>query len=174
MIAGILGRSMALGTAVTVWAAATTVAARQQARPEKPPQAIQAPLKEAELARVGEEVTDKACASQCHEWDKIEARRTSREWDDVIADMMVRGAQATTAQVTIIKQFMKRYYGLVSVNAASAAEFSAVLGLSAKDAEAIVAYRKAHGKFADAAALLKVPGIDRAKIESQPDALRFN
>jgi competence ComEA-like helix-hairpin-helix protein len=49
-----------------------------------------------------------------------------------------------------------------------------VLGFSAKDAQAIVEYRTAHGKFADAAALAKVPGIDKAKIEEQPDAMRFD
>jgi competence ComEA-like helix-hairpin-helix protein len=49
-----------------------------------------------------------------------------------------------------------------------------VLGFSSKDADAIVAYRDAHGKFADVDAVLKVPGIDKTKIEEQPDALRFN
>ena len=42
------------------------------------------------------------------------------------------------------------------------------------DAQAIVDYRTAHGKFMDAAALSKVPGIDKARIEEQPEALRFN
>jgi competence ComEA-like helix-hairpin-helix protein len=68
---------------------------------------------------------------------------------------------------------MKRYYGLVAVNTAPAEELSAVLGLSPKDAKAIVDYRTAHGKFADADALRKVPEIDTKKIDEQPEALRF-
>jgi competence ComEA-like helix-hairpin-helix protein len=49
-----------------------------------------------------------------------------------------------------------------------------VLGLSAKDANAIVEYRKAHGNFTDLASLEKVEGVDKAKLEEQPEALRFN
>ncbi len=69
---------------------------------------------------------------------------------------------------------LTRYYGVLAVNTALATDLSAVLGLSAKDAEAVVEYRKTNGKFADIAALLKVPGIDRARIESDPDALKFD
>jgi competence ComEA-like helix-hairpin-helix protein len=57
---------------------------------------------------------------------------------------------------------------------APATDLAAVLGLSLQEAEAIVDYRKAHGKFADVAALLKVPGLDKSKIEADPDALRFD
>ncbi len=59
------------------------------------------------------------------------------------------------------------------VNAAAAEELAAVLGLTAKDAQAIVEYRKAHGNFADLAALMKIEGIDKTKLEEQPEALRF-
>ena len=81
---------------------------------------------------------------------------------------------ATEAQLTTVKMYMTRYYGAVNVNTASAAVLSAVLGLSSKDAEAIVEYRKANGKFASAEALAKVEGIDKSKIEEQPKALRFD
>jgi competence protein ComEA len=130
---------------------------------------------EAELAKVGEETTKKTCDTACHDLEKLdEQRRTAREWNEVIADMRARGAAGTDQELAIVKQYVKRYYGVVPVNTAPAEEFSVVLGLSAKDAQAIVDYRASHGKFADAAALLKVPGVDKAKIEEQPEALRFN
>jgi competence protein ComEA len=68
---------------------------------------------------------------------------------------------------------MTRYYGLVNVNIARASELSAVLGLSTKEAAAVVAYREAHGAFADVNALTKVDGIDKAKITDAADGLRF-
>jgi len=129
---------------------------------------------EEELAR-GEELTDRVCTTSCHGIDNItRLRRTPREWNDQVVAMVTRGAVATDAQFTTIKKYLARYYGAVSVNSAPAADLSTVLGLSTKEADAIVEYRKTHGKFADIASLLKVPGIDKSKIEADPDALRFD
>ena len=129
---------------------------------------------EEELARVGEETTDRVCSS-CHTFEDItRTRRPARDWNDVVTDMAARGAVATDAQFATVRQYLTRYFGSVSVNTASAEELSAVLGLSPKDANAIVEHRKAHGKFADAAALARVPGIDKTRIKAQPEALRFN
>src|SRR5262245_52611897 len=127
-----------------------------------------------ELARTGEALVKKTCDTSCHGLEKLdEMRRTARDWSDMVQTMANNGATATDAQFATIKKYLARYYGVVNVNTAAAQEFSAVLGLTAKDAQAIVAYRTANGKFADAVALSKVPGIDTKKIEEQPDALRF-
>jgi competence ComEA-like helix-hairpin-helix protein len=148
----------------------------QSPPPQSAPQPAAADAKaaeEEELARVGEETTDQLCR-MCHPIENItRMRRTVREWADVITTMQGRGANGTEEQFQAIHKYLARYYGLVAVNTASAQDLSAVLGLTAKDAEAIVAYRKAHGKFADLAALSKVEGIDKAKIEEQPEAIRF-
>jgi competence protein ComEA len=129
---------------------------------------------EQELARTGEALVKTTCNTSCHGLEKLdEMRRTVRDWNDQVQTMAGNGALATDAQFATIKKYLARYYGVVSVNTATAEELSAVLGLSAKDAQAVVAYRTANGKFADAATLLKVPGIDRKKIEDQPDALVF-
>jgi len=130
---------------------------------------------EEEFARVGEATTDRACSTSCHTFEDItRTRRTARDWNDMVTSMATRGAAATDEQLATIRQYLTRYFGLVSVNTASAEELSAVLGLSSKDAKAIVEHRRVHGKFADAAALSKVQGIDKTRIEAQPDALRFN
>ena len=60
------------------------------------------------------------------------------------------------------------------VNTATPEELSSVLGLPAKVAAAVVDYRKEHGNFTDLAGLLKVDGVDKAKLEEQPEALRFD
>jgi competence ComEA-like helix-hairpin-helix protein len=129
---------------------------------------------EEKLARIGEETTEKVCNTACHTLDKVyEKRRTAREWGDVMASMATLGASATDAQFATVKRYLTRSFGIVPVNTATAEELSAVLGLSAKDAKAIVDHRNANGRFADTAALLKVAGIDKAKIDAQPEALVF-
>ena len=143
-------------------------------RPAGDPQTTPTPEDEEKLARIGEETTEKICSTACHTLDKVyENRRTAREWGDVMARMATLGASATDAQFATVKRYLIRYYAVVSVNAAPAEELSAVLGLSPKDATAIVDHRNTHGPFKDTATLLKVPGIDKAKIEAQPEALVF-
>ena len=130
---------------------------------------------EEEFARVGEALVKKVCDTSCHGLEKLdEMRRMPREWNDSVTSMVTRGALATDSQFATITKYLTRYYGAVSVNTAPAEELSAVLGLSSHDAAAIVEYRRAHGKFTDAGALMGVPGIDKSRIEEQPDALRFN
>ena len=156
----------------------TEAARRREARNDHPTQAK--PIKdmtakeEEERAAVVEESIDRACR-MCHPIENItRIRRTVREWADVLTTMQSRGANATEDEFEGIHWYLNRYYGVVRVNAATAEELATVLGLTAKDAQAIVEYRKAHGNFADVAALMKIEGIDKAKLEEQPEALRFN
>jgi competence ComEA-like helix-hairpin-helix protein len=88
--------------------------------------------------------------------------------------MAARGAPGTEPELTLVKKYLTRYYGIVRVNSAPAEELSAVLGLPPKVAAAVVEYRTAHGRFVDIASLEKVEGVAKAKLEEQPEALRFN
>ncbi|HXT68630.1 MAG TPA: helix-hairpin-helix domain-containing protein [Vicinamibacterales bacterium] len=151
-----------------------------QAQTAKPPAAQAASpatamsMSDAELEKIGEPLVTKVCTKACHGIEEIEAMRRSRtEWNVQVREMINKGAEATPADQALIKKYLTRYYGFVTVNTAAADEIAEVLGLSAKDASAIVAYRTANGKFADVDALKKVPGIDLAKIDEQPAALRF-
>jgi competence ComEA-like helix-hairpin-helix protein len=129
---------------------------------------------EQELAEVGEETTERAC-SECHSVDEVTGtRRTPRDWSDMVDTMAARGVTVTDKELATVKRYLARYFGLVAVNTASAEDLAAVLGLSPQDAGRIVEYRKKNGKFADLTALLKVPEVERMKIEAQPEALRFN
>ena len=121
-----------------------------------------------------EATIERVCIA-CHPFENItKTRRTAREWNDQVTVMASRGAPGTPPDFAAIKKYLTRYYGIVRVNTATAEELTSVLGLSAKDAGAIVEYRTAHGNFADLAALEKVDGLDKAKLEEQPEALRFN
>lgn len=164
-----------LGAAAAVLATTICVRAQSSASASAAPTsaAKQAQDEEA-FAALGEQTTEKVCII-CHPWENItRTRRTVREWNDMVINMAQRGAPGTEQQFTVVKKFLARYYGALHVNVATAEEFSTVLGLSAKDAKAIVEHRKAHGKFADVAALGKVEGIDTKKIEEQVDALIFD
>jgi competence ComEA-like helix-hairpin-helix protein len=153
---------------------AASIATTAAVRPDKPtgPQdtAVQG---DDELAKTGEPIVSEMCGSNCHGLDNLEVRRSVNEWNSLITQMIDRGLSASDKDLAIILQYLKRFHGIVAVNIAPAAEFSAVLGLSPKDAQAVVDYRAAHGKFADVAALKQVPEIDKTKIDEQPEALRF-
>ena len=166
------GAVVVLAMSIGLRATPFTQQAGQQAKTPPPSSTKQAQDEEA-FAILAEETIEKTCTA-CHPWETITAtRRTLREWNEVVTTMAQLGAQGTEKQFTIVRKYLTRYYGAVNVNSAPAEEISAVLGLSAKDAAAIVEYRKKHGTFADAAALAKVEGIERSKIQEQPDALRF-
>jgi competence ComEA-like helix-hairpin-helix protein len=129
---------------------------------------------EGEFSDAAEKTLERVCVA-CHPFENIiKTRRTPREWNDQVTVMSQRGAPGTEPDFALIKKYLTRYYGIVRVNSATAEELSAVLGLPAKVAAAVVEYRTAHGKFEDIAALEKVEGVDKAKLEEQPEAIRFD
>ena len=115
----------------------------------------------------------KVC-SDCHDPDRIrETRRTRSGWEDVIYQMIDKGAVGTDADFNLVLQYLLSHYGMVNVNQAATEEIALVTGLSSKDADAVVAYRKANGDFKNFDALVKVPGIDAQKLEAVRAAILF-
>jgi competence ComEA-like helix-hairpin-helix protein len=132
------------------------------------------PAEEEEFSKAAEDTIERVCIL-CHPFENIvKTRRTVREWNDQVTTMAQRGAPGTEPDFALIKKYLTRYYGIVRVNTATADELTSVLGLSPKAAAAVVEYRTAHGKFADLDGLAKVEGVDKAKLEEQPEALRFD
>jgi competence ComEA-like helix-hairpin-helix protein len=130
---------------------------------------------EEEQFSAGAEATIERVCILCHPFENIsKARRTASDWTEQVTTMSQRGAPGTEPEFELIKKYLTRYYGIVRVNAASAEELSAVLGLPPKVAAAVVEYRTKNGKFADIAALEKVTGVDKAKLEEQTEALKFD
>ncbi len=105
--------------------------------------------------------------STCHDVERVIAlRRTKSEWQDVLTKMIGIGATGSESDFEKVFGFLRRHYGKVYINAATADEMTTTLGLSAKDADAIAAYRKANGPFQDFEAVKKVPGHRRQDARS--------
>jgi len=136
----------------------------------------------------GKPIVQRACVG-CHALKVVTSKRASREqWASMVDQMVTRGADLSDDEIEVVVAYLAKNFGpssesadqknqpateQVNVNQAGAAELGAVLGLSKKDADAIVDYRKQNGKFTTLADVLKVPGIDTAKIESEKDRVRF-
>jgi competence ComEA-like helix-hairpin-helix protein len=126
------------------------------------------------LDAAAETTMQRVCIA-CHPFENItRTRRTVREWSDQVTNMAQRGAPGTEKDFALVRRYLTRWYGIVRVNSATPEELSAVLGLPLKVATAVVDYRKEHGNFTDLGGLLKVEGVDKAKLEEQPEALRFD
>ena len=157
--------SLAVGMAACAFLASilftaspVTLVAGQQAAPADDPAAA---------------VFANTCA-KCHDGARITAmRRTSAEWEDIIKKMIEKGAQGSEKDFETIYDYLLRTYGKLFINAAPPTEIVTILGLSEKDAKAIVAYRDSKGPFADFDAVKKVPDIDVKKLDERKDAVAF-
>ncbi len=115
----------------------------------------------------------RVCAT-CHDAERIlSTRRTRTQWEEVIDKMIERGAAGTDEDFTAAEQYLLRVSGRVNVNRALSNDIIDVLGLSQKDADAILEYRKSNGEFKDFDELCKVPGIDLEKLKQGRDAVSF-
>ena len=111
---------------------------------------------------------------ECHDGERIVSkRRTKADWQDVLRKMIEEGALGTEKDFQTVFEYLLLYYGRVYVNDARADDLAMTLGLSKKDAEAIVAFRTKNGPFADFDALRKVPEIDLKTLDQHKDAAAF-
>jgi Helix-hairpin-helix motif len=114
----------------------------------------------------------KVCV-RCHPSDKIvEGRRYRTQWDQVLEQMVARGATGTDAEFDVIFDYLVEQYGRVAINTAPADEIAQVLHLDQDVADTILQQRKA-GPIADFEALTKVPGVPVAELEKRRDAIVF-
>ena len=111
---------------------------------------------------------------RCHPTDKIvEGRRYPAQWDQVIEQMVARGATGTEQEFDAVYDYLVTQFGRVAINTAPADEIAQVLHLEQGVAEAIVQHRTNVGKFADFEALTAVPGVPVAALEKRRDAIVF-
>ena len=147
-----------MATVATPTAAHATrgqAAAPAEARPQPPPEFT------------------KVCV-RCHPSDKIvEGRRYPAQWDQVIEQMVARGATGTDAELDVIFDYLVSQFGRVAINTAPADEIAQVLHLEPNVADAIVQYRASSGTFPDFDALAAVPGVPVAALEKVRDAIVF-
>ena len=91
--------------------------------------------------------------------------------------MIASGAEGTEEQFTAVLEYVSKNFGpaaaRINVNKAAAAELRTELGLSDKEAAAIVKYRTDKGAFKTVEDLKKVPDLDFKKIEAQKERVVF-
>ena len=90
------------------------------------------------------------------------------------------GADATGAELDEIINYLATNFGKgegaatkTNVNTAVAKDLETGLGITAKESDLIVQYRTKNGNFKDIDALLKVDGVDSAKIQAAKDKIAF-
>jgi len=124
----------------------------------------------------GKQAMVKVCL-ECHGASHIRGQRLSQEvWTDKVYDMVDRGAKGTDEEIAAVVAYLTKNFGKdskVVVNTAPLIELHSVLGFTVAESEAVAAYRKDHAAFAEWRDLLKVPGMDAARVEAARDLMAF-
>jgi competence ComEA-like helix-hairpin-helix protein len=112
---------------------------------------------------------------KCHPKERaVVQRRTRSQWEEVITTMITaRNAQISDEDFDTVLGYLTREHGRVNVNRAPAPDIVEVLHVADKVGETIVQYRKQYGPFEDFDGLVKVPGVEREKLELLRDAILF-
>jgi competence ComEA-like helix-hairpin-helix protein len=111
----------------------------------------------------------------CHEiGDTTGSRRTELGWQQSVAEMVDRGAEGSDDELAAIIAYLTKYFGKLNVNTASPAQLQDFLGLSEKEAQAIVAYREHEGRIKDFEQLKSVPGANSEKLQAKRALIAFN
>lgn len=119
------------------------------------------------------QAVQKVC-SGCHELETvIGSLRTRIGWQQSVDDMIARGAEGSDAEIAAVVEYLTSFFGKVNVNTASAKDLETSLGLSAKEAEAIIGYRQQNGKFKDFEQLRNVPGVSGDKLQAKRSRIAF-
>jgi competence protein ComEA len=127
----------------------------------------------------GKETTVKVCG-KCHGMDVTVSRReTADGWNAIVLQMIKRGAKGTDDQFGVIVDYLADHFPKsealprIAINTASAKDLESSLGVTEKEAAAIVQYREDKGKFKSFDDLLKVPGVDASKLEPKKSRIDF-
>jgi competence protein ComEA len=170
-------RSFLIGVSIVTGVESASPRVRQPASPPAPAQPVRQSTEQQQQTSPehdpSAELFVQMC-NRCHDAARITAiRRTKTEWEEVLMKMIERGAQGSEEEFETVFAYLRRHYGKVYINSATADDITTSLGLSGKDAEAILAHRKANGSFADFDAVKKVPNIDVKTLEEHKDAVAF-
>lgn len=132
----------------------------------------------------GKPLVDKICGA-CHLTTVLTQNRATKErWEEVVENMVAKGADGTDAELGQIVEYLAKYLGpkpakasapqsKVNVNKATGEELAKTLDLSQENAGAIVQYRAKNGDFKNLDDLKSVPGIDAKKIDEKKDSIEF-
>ena len=121
----------------------------------------------------GKATLEKVCVG-CHELGVVTAtRRTKIGWQQNVEDMISRGAEGSDQEMAEVVEYLTKVCGKLNVNTASPQQLQQVLGLTEKEAQAIVAYRDQNGKIKDFGQLKSVPGVSAEKLQEKRSLIAF-
>ena len=124
----------------------------------------------------GKEPLLKVCGA-CHQPERAAAVRLTREgWEDVIGDMIKRGAKGTDEEFAAVLNYLATNFlgeaaRPLNINSANQVELESVAGLLRREAAAVLKYLDTVGLCKSLTDLKKVPGLDYKKIEERKDYL---
>jgi competence ComEA-like helix-hairpin-helix protein len=101
----------------------------------------------------------------------IDGYRSVPDWRQTVDNMIEIGARGTPEDIERVMRYLARSWTRIDLNAATAEQIVAVLGVNEDLAKAVVKYRTEHGQFTAIGELKKVPGFEKIKPEEYKDRL---
>jgi competence protein ComEA len=115
----------------------------------------------------------RACVG-CHEIEvATRSRYTEAGWRQMVDTMVERGAELSEPETVDVTAYLSKYFGKTNVNKAAAAQLEEALGLTEKEAQAVVSYREQNGDIKSLDQLKSVPGVSPDKIQAEAAAIAF-
>lgn len=115
----------------------------------------------------------RACVG-CHEVELATGtRHTETGWRRMVDTMVGRGAELSEPEIVDVTAYLAKYFGQVNVNIAAATQLEEALGLTEKEAQAIVSYREQNGDIKGLDQLKSVPGVSPDKIQAKTAVIAF-
>ena len=115
--------------------------------------------------------------SLCHSTSLSMGKQfTRQEWENKITEMLQEEPDVTREERAAILEYVSATFkpgGKIYINRAVAKDLQALLGITEREAEAIVGLRTTQGDFKSFDDLKKVSGLDVSKIASLKERLDF-
>jgi|SRR5271165_3067739 len=121
----------------------------------------------------GRAIVQRACTG-CHELDAVTGTRyTETGWRRSVNDMVSRGAECTSAEIDEMVAYLAKNFGKMNINNATTSRMQEFLGITAKDAQAIVSYRGQNGDIKNMQQLKSIPGVDTDLLQAKAALIAF-
>ena len=121
----------------------------------------------------GKAAFERACVG-CHQIEvATNSRYTETGWRQMVNTMVQRGAELSPSEIVNVTAYLSKNFGKLNVNTAAAAQLEETLGLTEKEAQAIVSYREQSGDIKSLDQLKTVPGVSPDKIQAKAEAIAF-
>jgi competence protein ComEA len=122
----------------------------------------------------GKDIVVRVCGA-CHQPERAASVRLTRDgWNEVLADMLKRGAKASDEDMTQLLDYLSTHFlgeapRPLNINRATQIELEMVGGLGRKEAAAVLAFLDKNGPCKALPDLKKVQGLDYKKLEERKD-----